>query len=66
MENLRYRLIFDPVKTPNSRKEPFKNSKIKKFGYIALQFFSTIVLRAEIVITFGSKMVTVSTRNTKI
>ena len=31
----------------------------------SLQLFYIIVLRAEIVTTFGSKMVTISTRNTK-
>ncbi len=76
MDNLHYRLILDLVKKRNSRKEPFKSSKIPKFVeryckvciYIALQnlqIFYIIVLRAEIATTFGSKMVTISTRSTK-
>ena len=44
----------------NKKIEPFKISKIPKFGN-----FLIIVLRAEIVTTFGSKMVVISTRNKK-
>ncbi len=70
------RLIFDLDKSRrkkrNSRKEPFKSSKVQKFGrimcggYNLTKFanFLGIVLRAQIVTNFGSKMVTVSTRNT--
>ena len=32
MDNSHYRLIFDLAKKINSRKEPFKSSKIPKFG----------------------------------
>ena len=77
-----YRLIFvlDKFrpKKPHSRKEPFKCSKIPKFGlknvvmcevmcgkYSLTKFanFLIIVLRAEIATTFVSKMVAISARN---
>ncbi len=63
------------TKKPNSRKGPFKSTKIPKFCWKccnialqSLQVFYIIVLRAEVVITlsFGSKMITaISTRDTK-
>ena len=72
MDNLHYRLIFDLVKEPSSRKEPFISSKFQNLvktmceniAFQCLQISYIIVLRAEIATTFGSKMVTIFTRNT--
>ncbi len=75
MDNLHNKLNFNLVKKKrNSRKEPFKSSKIPnlvenvvmcgKYSLTKFANFLIIVLRAEIVTTFGSKMVTVSSRNT--
>ena len=73
MDNLHYRLIFDldksRRKTQNSREEPFKSSKIPKFGLKMLYCMENIALQslqmfsllcyARKLLPFGSKMVTI-------